>query len=193
MVLNFILLYYPNLNGHVSSKQMKHFYKNANTIITILFETTFRHVSNHCLFQRLQFVLELLDEALQLTPHGEEFEVSILAFQLGQHDTSDEIIVEAFDVKKATISIHAAITISSNFFDRHLVWSRFGLQEIVGERGTFTTALTLSSCANFQTNLDGRLIDITPELRQICKTPHFLNCIQFYADTPHMSSSHTVI
>lgn len=137
-----------------------------------------------------QLVLELLDEALQLTPHGEEFEVSILAFQLGQHDTSDEIIVEAFDVKKATISIHAAITISSNFFDQHLLWSRFGLQEIVGDRGTFTTALTLSSCANFQTNLDGRLIDITPELRQICKTPHFLNFIQFYADTPHMSSSH---
>lgn len=112
-------------------------------------------------------VLHLLDEALQKTPHGEEFEATILAFQLGQHDTSDEIVVNAFDVNKATISIHAAITISSKLFNQHLLWSRFGLQEVVGERGTFTTALTLSSCANFQTNLDGRVIDITQELRNI--------------------------
>lgn len=135
-------------------------------------------------------VLHLLDEALQKTPHGEEFEATILAFQLGQHDTSDEIVVNAFDVNKATISIHAAITISSKLFDQHLLWSRFGLQEVVGERGTFTTALTLSSCANFQTNLDGRVIDITQELRKICKTPHVLNFVQFYADTPHLSSSY---
>lgn len=97
---------------------------------------------------------------------------------------SDEVDVYAFDVNKATISIHAAITISSKVFDQHFLWFRFGLQEVIGERGTFTTALTLSSCAN----LDGRVIDITKELRKICKTLHVLNFIKFYTYTPHFSS-----
>lgn len=47
-------------------------------------------------------------EALLWTPHGEEFQATILAFQLGQNDTSDEVDVNAFDVNEATISIHAA-------------------------------------------------------------------------------------
>lgn len=86
---------------------------------------------------------------------------------------SEEVDVYAFDVNKATISIHAAITISSKVFDQHFLWFRFGLQEVIGERGTFTTALTLSSWAS----LDGRVTGITKELRKICKTLHVLNFI----------------
>lgn len=65
----------------------------------------------------------------------------------------------------------------------------YGLQDIVGERGNIIPTFSLRSCANFQSYLDGKCMDISRGLREILQRLESLRFIQFYADSPHLSSS----
>lgn len=65
----------------------------------------------------------------------------------------------------------------------------YGLQAIVGERGNIIPTFSLRYCANFQSNLDGKCMDISRGLREILQRLESLRFIQFYADSPHLSSS----
>jgi len=38
----------------------------------------------------------------------------------------------------------------------HLMWSRYGVQELVGNRGSLFSALTMNETANFSSNSDHR-------------------------------------
>lgn len=148
----------------------------------------------HILPNDREFILHLLDEALAITEHNENFESMIIAFKLGDHDTSPTVRIDAFNVSSAVVTVHSAITVSSLILNQHIFWSRFGIQDIVGKRGSLLTALSLSSCCNYQSNLDRNHLDISGELRQICNRPGDLNFVQFYADTPHlhMNSIHPI-
>lgn len=143
----------------------------------------------HVLPDDREFVLQVLDTALLNLNPVIGFEPIIIACKFGDRDHSKELPLEAFDTSNAKVSVHIALTISSPILNQNLFWSRFGIQEMVGNRGTLLTALSISSCANYQSNLDGRLIDISAELRKIIYHSEELRFIQFYADTPHLSST----
>lgn len=49
----------------------------------------------------------------------------------------------------------------------HVMWSRSGLEEWVGDRGALFPALGMSETANFQSNLDGRRVDVCRELLEV--------------------------
>ena len=66
-----------------------------------------------------------------------------------------------------------------------LMWSRAGIQDIVGERGVLHSCLSFRDCVCCQSNLDGKLMDISPNLRQIVKQPDRLRFVQLYVDSPH--------
>lgn len=135
------------------------------------------------------FILEILDITLQKMDRIENFYPCIIAFKFGDRDHSNQIEVSAFNASTADVSIHAALTISSPILSQSLFWSRYGLQDIVGERGNIIPTFSLRSCANFQSNLDGKCMDISRGLREILQRPESLRFIQFYADSPHLSSS----
>ena len=48
------------------------------------------------------------------------------------------------------------------------------------------TAYSFSECGNYQSNLDGKVLHISPDLRSVCTDPGSLNFVQLYADTPHV-------
>lgn len=127
------------------------------------------------------FILSCLDKVLSKIPVDATFEKKIVAFTFGQRDSSRELsIKEAFDTTHALVTVHAAVTISSRVLDQHLFWSRFGIQDLIGERGILYSALSFTSCCNFQTNLDGRCNDISHVLRRLCRIPNNLRFLQFY-------------
>lgn len=82
-----------------------------------------------------------------------------------------------------SMSVHSAVNIGHD--DIHIMWSREALQKLLGRRGRLYQVLSFSEIANFQTNLDGKSIDISNELRDISSLPENITFLQLYCDVPH--------
>lgn len=81
------------------------------------------------------------------------------------------------------MSIHIGCTVAGlNGFQ--ILWSRVGLQSVTVTRGTMLPCLSFFEACNWQSNLDGRPLDVTTSLTNLC-AQCILRFIQFYGDTPH--------
>lgn len=74
------------------------------------------------------------------------------------------------------ISGHVACTLSSSIIETNLLWSRSGLLEIIGRRGTMSGALSFRDCANYQSNLDGLNPDIPIKVKRLSKSGEYDIC-----------------
>ena len=136
--------------------------------------------------QDQDFVLGLLDEAVRQTELPQGLEANILLIKFGQKDPESlpfDDLVDRSLIQK--VSIHAAFGVTTPGSDCHLFWARYGLQEVIGSRGSLFTALTMREACNFQTNLDGRPMDLTDDLNALLHFPAKTTFMQMYADTPH--------
>lgn len=68
-----------------------------------------------------------------------------------------------------SVSYHAACNVCSQDPTVDLFWSRCGLQEVVGSRGTLFPAYSMREMDNFQSNLDHLPLDIDQTLRQVMR------------------------
>lgn len=129
------------------------------------------------LLRSLQSVISELNVA--------DFRSIVFCFRFGEKMTNGLSLSEFNQDIFEKVTVHAAVDIASNITGIDLFWSMSGLQEVVGNRGSLGTCLSFTDCGNFQSNLDGRALDIKPALRQICRYPSQLKCVQVYADLPH--------
>lgn len=113
-----------------------------------------------------------------------EFELICFCFRFGEKMSNGLSLKEFGRDNIRKLTVHSAVNISSEL-DIDLFWSMGGLQSIVGSRGVLSTCLSFKDCGNFQSNLDGRLLDISHELRSICRQPDKLRFVQLYEDVPH--------
>jgi len=113
--------------------------------------------------------------------HG--FHVIKFCFRFGDKAKNGISLVDfrMEDLKRVTV--HCAADISSDVMD--LMWSRAGVQDIVGERGVLNSCLSFRDCVCFQSNLDSKVMDISKDLRQVVNQPEKLQFVQLYVDTPH--------
>lgn len=88
-----------------------------------------------------------------------------------------------------SITCHAACTLSGRDQRIDIMWSRYGLQEVVGHRGSMYTSSGIPEAANFQSNLDnqpltvdGCVLDIFDGAQSYSK----ITFLQLYANTPHV-------
>ncbi|MES9905330.1 MAG: hypothetical protein ABW168_21975 [Sedimenticola sp.] len=118
--------------------------------------------------------------------HVKYFRPIVFCFRFGEK-MRDGLSLKMFKpeyTKKVTV--HAAIDISSSVQSIHLLWSMAGIQQVVGLKGTLSTCLSLTDCGNFQSNLNGKALDVQPELLQVCVHPEKVLFVQLYADVPHL-------
>lgn len=164
-------------------------HKNAQTFRRNLVTTKSLKRGIKVMDEERPLILGIVDQIV----HGETFmNVNIfpLITKYGQKQKEpvqlDEIILLAADGVK--VMIHPAVTLTAREFEDmakcSLLWSRSGLRQVVGGRGTMYSALSLTAAGNFQTNLDGRSLTIKNELKDIFLLP--ATFIQFYADTTHI-------
>lgn len=133
------------------------------------------------------FIMGLLDETLSAIPAPRHYCSSIFAFRFGERDEQTVDVEKDFHIDLVSeLTTHIAITFKSASENMHLFWAREGIQRLVGFRGSLCPSMSFRECCNFQTNLDGRAIDIGIQLKNICKFPDNLRFLQLYADTPHM-------
>lgn len=132
------------------------------------------------------FILNILDEAIAATKLPPGSRTSLLVCQFGQKCEDAVDLDKIVDINQIhRISIHSAVTMSMSSYDVHLMWSRSGLEELVRSRGTMFSVLTLNDAANYQSNLNSNVLDISHDLRNLLTQPHNLTFIQLYADHPH--------
>ncbi len=150
------------------------------------------------LAQDQQLVLGLLDRAINREHMPTEFSVVMSMSMFGQKSTQPvdlDSLVEGSGIK--SVSVHSACTLvptRNNLGQQmHILWSRVGLEEVVGTRGSLYPALSMSQAANFQSNLDRRQMDVCrPLLNVVCNGQEqrgSLNFLQLYTDSPHTHMS----
>lgn len=130
------------------------------------------------------FILMLLDRAIISSDCPNGFEPRVYLTRFGQKESGSFNLNSLFVPEHVTsVTFHAGVNLSMPCVN--LLWSRTGLQQLVGKRGNLYSCLSLSESANFQTNLDNREMDISAALREVTSFQTGLTFLQFYADTPH--------
>ena len=115
------------------------------------------------------WVLGKLDIALAMTERTAGFEAEIFCRRFGQKEMTpvslSEVVADMTDVR--LMSVHAAVSMDLSYGGMHCMFSRQGVQQLIGSRWRLFPVLSFSVATNFQTNLDGRGIDIKDDLRAV--------------------------
>lgn len=138
-------------------------------------------------------ILKVFDEALKainlsLMP---SIRIILFTFRFGDKCHSPLQLPISKRMEVENITIHSGVNISASApsldidLPVELFWSKEGIQEIVGKRGSMITAFSFSECGNYQSNLDGKMLHISPQLSSVCKYQDAIRFVQLYADLPH--------
>ncbi|CAM4573409.1 unnamed protein product [Leuciscus chuanchicus] len=116
-----------------------------------------------------RFILQLLDESIdQVTASYNHLTILKTLSIFGQKDDSSLALSRLVDLAHVqSMSIHAACTLTAKDPSTHLLWSRYGLQELVGHRGRLYTALSIHEAVNYQSKLDCSDMDISEESEEV--------------------------
>lgn len=144
----------------------------------------------HILEQDQSFVLAILMQAIREVSNDPTQKLIMFMTKFGQKDESTLPIAALVHRKDVhSITCHSACTITPKDPRVDLMWSRYGLQEVVGHRGNMFTTYAIPEAANFQTNLDQHQITLDRDLLEVfsgaiaCSNITF---VQLYATTPHV-------
>lgn len=136
--------------------------------------------------QDQDFFLKLIDSALVNTQPINSLKPLIIFSKFGQKQLTRLPLSELLDLTRVScISIHAACDIGSRQDIIHHFWSKYALQQLVGRCGKIFSAFSLREAVNFQSNMDGKAMDVHRDLKSIASFPDQINFLQLYADTPH--------
>lgn len=97
------------------------------------------------------------------TNEERDFELLCFYYRFGEKASKGIRLAEFGKENTEHATVHSAVNIGTDC-DIDLLWSVDGLQQTVGRRGTISTCLSFSDCGNFQSNVDGRTLDIGIEL-----------------------------
>ncbi len=140
--------------------------------------------------QDKKFVLGVLMDSIEQVNVETTQKILIFISKFGQKDPAPLDVVALDDttaVESATF--HPACTMRAKEPGTSLMWSRYGIHEVVGHRGTIFTACGIAEVANFQTNLDQHIMTVDTKLRDIFNGTAYhtdIHFIQLYATTPHV-------
>lgn len=187
----------PNLYGQLAAELLKsvtvEFQKLLNSLPleemcrpTIQKQGATNMGSFRVLRQDQMFILKLLDEAVERVNSCTFLKVVATLGQFGQRDgdgvdLTDVVNPDCVD----SVSYHLAVKITAAEKDTHLFFSRFGLQDITGVRGSLFSTLGMHEACNFQSNLDTLSMDLSQDITNTLSPSGLITFVQLYADTPH--------
>ncbi len=118
------------------------------------------------------FILELFNQAILSVNNDLDMAIIVTMTEFGQKDERE------FDLG---CPVDPSVD---------LLWSRSGLQEVVGTRGTLFPVYSMSETATFQSNLDHMDMEMDALLRQVFRdVGATINFVQLYSMTPYCHSS----
>ncbi|KAK6177833.1 hypothetical protein SNE40_005188 [Patella caerulea] len=130
-------------------------------------------------------VFDILDDALRCVRPPNGFELYLYVFKFGERKSGTYDLGRIFDmslIRSQTLHVAATFALC---YDLGMLWSRDGIQRLVGSRGCLLSVLSFKEAGNFQTNLDGRSLDVSPVARNLVCLPDEIRFVQFYGDVAH--------
>lgn len=130
------------------------------------------------------YIMTLIDRSIHeaLIPQG--FRPIVFDFKFGQRDLCSRVR-DLYDLTMVeTVSVHSAVNFK--YENCHLFWSREAIREFLGNRSPTIPALGFTECANFQSILDGRPLNMKFALMNCFENPDRITFLQLYADSPHL-------
>ncbi len=137
------------------------------------------------------FILELFKQAILSVNDDLDMAIIVNMTKFGQKDEREFDLGCLINTEGVcNVSYHAACTVCPLDPSVDILWSRCGLQEVVGTWGTLFPVYSMSETANFQSNLDHRNMEMDALLRQVFRdVGATVNFVQLYSTTPHCHSS----
>ncbi len=136
--------------------------------------------------QDLAFILGLLDKALMNANNSDEDVFIMVSLTKFGQKQEEPLILDFINTAHVTsMSVHTACNIKAKDPQVHILWSRYGLQDLVGVGGRLFSVLSMHEAVNFQTTLDKKRSNIKNTLLSLLssKTVRFL---QLYVVSPHV-------
>ncbi|KAK2885211.1 hypothetical protein Q8A67_016048 [Cirrhinus molitorella] len=144
----------------------------------------------HVLEQDQSFLMELLMEAIKDNNKDPTQTLMVFLSKFGQKDETPLPLATIVNRKGVlSMTCHSACTVTAKDPRVDLMWSRYGLQEMVGHRGNMFPIYSMSEAANYQTNIDQYDITIERDLLDVFVGPitsSNITFVQLYATTPHV-------
>ncbi|KAK2892698.1 hypothetical protein Q8A67_012686 [Cirrhinus molitorella] len=153
--------------------------------------TNFKDVKKIFILEEDQsFVLGIFMQALQEL-NRDPTQRLILFMTRFRQKTEKPVSIAAIVNRKGVHSItcHAACNIKAKDPRVDLLWSRYGLQNLVSHRGNLYGAYGVTEAANFQSNLDRHPLTLDRDLTDVfsgATAYSDITFIQLYATTPHV-------
>ena len=170
---------------HLYGSELKQ-YVGTGVIRNSLMKTALATLSKVRLLPDERDILySLFQNALEKIDLLNGYKSILFAFRFGERSSAPVSLEYFVPTLIKSISVHVACTIKGNL-GFQVLWSRLGLQRITGDRGKMFGCLSFFEACNWQSNLDGRTLDIPGTLRGLC-SEGTIRFMQFYADTPHMN------
>lgn len=85
-----------------------------------------------------------------------------------------------------SLSVHYTCNVGAQDPQVSLLFSRYGLEDLMGVRGSLFSMLGIHEATNFQSNLDNLAMDIRQELLDVLVCPSQVTVLQLYVDSPHV-------
>ncbi|CAL8238459.1 unnamed protein product, partial [Merluccius merluccius] len=136
--------------------------------------------------QDLKFVLTLVQRAINHANQDDEYVTLVPSVTKFGQKLGGRFDLAFLDLTKVqAMSVHFALDLVAKDRDLHLLWSRFGLQQVVGLSCSSYSVLGMHECINVQTPLDGRPLDIKHPLLKVLKHSP-VRFVQLYVPSPHV-------
>lgn len=141
----------------------------------------------HVLKRDMCFILHLLDKAIKNIGVSHLLKPTLYLTMFGQKDREALDVSDLVAPRGATsLSVHTACKISATDPNIHLLFSRCGLQDLVGPRGSLYSILGIHEATNYQTDLDHLPHSLSPTLLDALGVEGKLTFLQLYVDSPHV-------
>lgn len=104
-----------------------------------------------------QFILDLLMQAIRQVDQDPTQKILCFLYKFGQKQASLMALASLVNREGVeSLTCHAACTLSGKDHRVDIMWSRYDLQEVVGNRGSLYTSNAIPEAAYFQSNLDSQ-------------------------------------
>ncbi|CAM4428180.1 unnamed protein product [Leuciscus chuanchicus] len=136
------------------------------------------------------FILDIFMQAIREVDQDSTQRIVIFLSKFGQKQTIPLDLASLVSRQGVeSLTCHAACTLSGKDPRVDLLWSRYGLQEIVGHRGNLYTTTGIPEAANFQSNLDRHPMTVDKIVLDVfngAQRYDKITFLQLYANTPHV-------
>ncbi|MEQ2166835.1 hypothetical protein GOODEAATRI_032375, partial [Goodea atripinnis] len=133
------------------------------------------------------YIFSLVDKAIGDVIQCPFLKPAIFLTRFGQkHEDSMDLTDIVNPCEVASVSVHVAAKLTAHDPEIHTLFSRYGLEQLVGSRGSLYSVLGMHEAANYHTDLKHSALNVSSALKEVFTKEGQVTFLQMYVDSPHV-------